>query len=152
MKTATEFEHTLPNTGETYTYRVALVICARTLAVSVEYPAEAEVDNLSASDAYPLAAIEAWVSRLLGFPVESDGGWSCATCTGSIEEIWILTACAGAIDLDLVHVTLLAGEAAAHGDFEQVALCERAIDDEDVESAIECFRAIVEAHNAQDEG
>lgn len=152
MQTTTEIEHTLPNTGETYTYHVSLVVCAKQIGVSVEYPVDAVIDNLSATEAYPVAEIEAWISALAGFRVGTEEAFHYgAGRAGHTEEIWCLSACGGAFDLDLLRVTLLAGEAAAHGDFEQVAMCERAIDDEDVESAIECFRAIVEAYNAQDE-
>ncbi len=144
----TEIQHTLPHTGETHTYLVALELVGGHLCVAVEHPDGALVGaTLRHTDAYPIAEIEDWASEVAGLPVEV--GRCChsgAGRAGHLEVVWVLTS----DDLALTTREIYKLDRCTE-DVGAWFFCDAALLDDDVYAAIMCFRAIL-AQGADGEG
>lgn len=136
----TEIQHTLPHTGETHTYLVALELVGGHLCVAVEHPDGALVGGpLRHTDAYPIAEIEDWASEVAGFPVEVDQCYhSGAGRAGHLEVVWGLTSG----DLALTTREIYSLEQRT-GDVNLACLCSAALLDDDVGASLGCFRGIL---------
>lgn len=136
----TEIQHTLPHTGETYTYHVALELAGGRLCVAVEYPEGAlEGSTLTHTEAYPVGEIERWASEVAGFAIKTDGCYHYgAGRVGHVEELWALSAEPHELTTreiyDLDQRTEDAG---------LWLLCDAALFEDDVDAAVACFRAIL---------